>query len=70
MVYSVVSEGVLESSNSLEDEEETELLPQALVYRLCRQRIYGLLLLHNHDGNIRTKNTEINICQILKTQTA
>lgn len=50
MVYSVVSEGVLESSNSLEDEEETELLPQALVYRLCRQRIYGLLLLHNHDG--------------------
>ncbi|KAK7913382.1 hypothetical protein WMY93_013593 [Mugilogobius chulae] len=51
LVYSVVSEGVIECSNSLEDEDDTELLPQALVYRPCRQRIYGLLLLHDADGN-------------------
>lgn len=47
MVYSVVFEGTVECSNSLEDEEDTELLPQALVYKPCRQKIYGLLLLHN-----------------------
>ncbi|XP_055010265.1 constitutive coactivator of peroxisome proliferator-activated receptor gamma isoform X2 [Boleophthalmus pectinirostris] len=46
MVYSVVSEGMVECSNSLEDEEDTELLPQALVYKPCRQRMYGVLLLH------------------------
>ncbi|XP_028437824.1 constitutive coactivator of peroxisome proliferator-activated receptor gamma isoform X2 [Perca flavescens] len=51
MVYSVVFEGVTECSNTLEDEENTELLPQALVYKPCRQRIYGLLLLHGHDGS-------------------
>lgn len=50
MVYGVVCEGVLECSNTLEDEEDAELLPQALVYKLCRQNVYGLLLLHGHDG--------------------
>ncbi|KAM4602661.1 constitutive coactivator of peroxisome proliferator-activated receptor gamma isoform 1-T2 [Polymixia lowei] len=49
MVYGVLCEGVLECSNTMEDEEETELLPQALVYKPCRQRIYGLLLLSG-DG--------------------
>ncbi|XP_032374756.1 constitutive coactivator of peroxisome proliferator-activated receptor gamma isoform X2 [Etheostoma spectabile] len=49
MVYSVVFEGVIECSNTLEDKENAELLPQALVYKPCRQRIYGLLLLHGHD---------------------
>ncbi|KAM7406281.1 hypothetical protein PAMP_000669 [Pampus punctatissimus] len=52
MVYGVVCEGVIECSNSLEDEEDNELLPQALVYKLCRQHIYSLLLLHRHDGSI------------------
>ncbi|KAM9861381.1 constitutive coactivator of peroxisome proliferator-activated receptor gamma [Aulostomus maculatus] len=51
MVYGVVCEGVLECSNSLEDEEENELLPQALVYRPCRQHIYSLLLPNKHDGS-------------------
>ncbi|XP_030271468.1 constitutive coactivator of peroxisome proliferator-activated receptor gamma [Sparus aurata] len=51
MVYCVVWEGVTECSNTLEDEEDTELLPQALVYKPCRQLIYGLLLLQGHDGN-------------------
>uniref|UniRef100_A0A3B5AVJ2 Family with sequence similarity 120B n=1 Tax=Stegastes partitus TaxID=144197 RepID=A0A3B5AVJ2_9TELE len=50
MVYSVVCEGVTECSNTLEDEEDAELLPQALVYKPCRQRIYGLLLLRQ-DGS-------------------
>ncbi|KAM9366703.1 constitutive coactivator of peroxisome proliferator-activated receptor gamma [Symphorus nematophorus] len=51
MVYCVVCEGVTECSNTLEDEEDTELLPQALVFKPCRQLIYGLLLLHGQDGN-------------------
>lgn len=50
MVYSVLCEGVIECSNTLEDEEDTELLPQALVYKPCRQRIYGLLLFNGHEG--------------------
>ena len=44
MVYSVVFEGVVECSNTMEDEEDTELLPQALIYKTCRQRMYGVLL--------------------------
>lgn len=52
MVYSVVCAGVTECSNSLEDEEDEELLPQALVFKPCRQRIYGLLLLLGKDGTI------------------
>ncbi|XP_049421295.1 constitutive coactivator of peroxisome proliferator-activated receptor gamma [Epinephelus fuscoguttatus] len=51
MVYSVLCEGVIECSNTLEDEEDAELQPQALVYKPCRQRIYGLLLLQGHDGS-------------------
>ncbi|KAG7236015.1 hypothetical protein INR49_001413 [Caranx melampygus] len=49
MVHSVVCAGVTECSNTLEDEEDAELLPQALVYKPCRQHIYGLLL--GHDGS-------------------
>lgn len=44
MVYLVVCEGVIECSNTLEDEEDSELIPQALVYKPCRRNIYGLLL--------------------------
>ncbi|CAJ1048878.1 constitutive coactivator of peroxisome proliferator-activated receptor gamma [Xyrichtys novacula] len=51
MVYSIMCEGIIECSNTLEDEEDTELLPQALVLKPCRQRIYGLVLLHRHDGS-------------------
>ncbi|XP_038150562.1 constitutive coactivator of peroxisome proliferator-activated receptor gamma isoform X2 [Cyprinodon tularosa] len=51
MVYSVMCAGVTECSNSLEDEEDKELLPQALVYKLCRQRVYGLLLLLGKDDS-------------------
>ncbi|KAL6113241.1 fam120b [Pungitius sinensis] len=51
MVYSVVCQGVIDCSNTLEDEEDSELLPQALVYKPCRQRMYGLLLLRGHEGS-------------------
>uniref|UniRef100_A0A8C4ECK2 Constitutive coactivator of peroxisome proliferator-activated receptor gamma n=1 Tax=Dicentrarchus labrax TaxID=13489 RepID=A0A8C4ECK2_DICLA len=51
MVYGVVCDGVIQCSNTLEDEEDAELLPQALVYKPCRQHIYGLLLLHGQDGS-------------------
>jgi len=44
LVYSVVCEGVVECSNTMEDYEDTELLPQALAYKTCRQRTYGVLL--------------------------
>lgn len=50
MVYGVIWEEVIECSNTLEDEDDPELLPQALLYKLCRQRIYGLLLLNGEDG--------------------
>lgn len=50
MVYGVIWEGVIECSNTLEDEDDPELLPQALLYKLCRQLIYGLLLLNGEDG--------------------
>lgn len=52
MVHSVVCEGVTECSNTMEDEVDTELPPQAIVYKPCRQRIYGLLLLLGHNGKI------------------
>ncbi|XP_061132948.1 constitutive coactivator of peroxisome proliferator-activated receptor gamma isoform X1 [Syngnathus typhle] len=51
MVYNVLCEGVIECSNSLEDEEDRELLPQAVVFKSSRQRIYGLLLLNRHDDS-------------------
>ncbi|XP_077376110.1 constitutive coactivator of peroxisome proliferator-activated receptor gamma isoform X2 [Festucalex cinctus] len=51
MVYNVLCEGVIECSNSLEDEEDHELLPQAVVFKSSRQHIYGLLLLNRHDDS-------------------
>ncbi|XP_055363435.1 constitutive coactivator of peroxisome proliferator-activated receptor gamma isoform X2 [Betta splendens] len=51
MAYGVLCEGVIECSNTLEDEEDTELMPQALVYKPCRQKVYGVLLLLGHDGS-------------------
>ncbi|XP_077420629.1 constitutive coactivator of peroxisome proliferator-activated receptor gamma isoform X2 [Vanacampus margaritifer] len=51
MVYNVLCEGVIECSNSLEDEEDHELLPQAVVFKSSRQHIYGLLLLNRHNDS-------------------
>ncbi|XP_074846313.1 constitutive coactivator of peroxisome proliferator-activated receptor gamma isoform X2 [Carettochelys insculpta] len=44
MVYNVLSKGEIECSNTLEDEIDTELPGQALIYRPVRQHIYSLLL--------------------------
>ncbi|XP_043087813.1 constitutive coactivator of peroxisome proliferator-activated receptor gamma [Puntigrus tetrazona] len=44
LVYNVLYDGVVECSNTLEDEDEVELPPQAILYLPVRERIYGLLL--------------------------
>lgn len=67
MVYGVVCEGVVQCSNSLEDEEDNELLPQALVYKSCRQRIYSLLLLHGHDGRTADIHTHTQTSEDINT---
>lgn len=51
MVYCVLWEGMAECSNTLEDADDAELLPQALVFKPCRKHVYGLLLLNGHDGS-------------------
>ncbi|XP_067844703.1 constitutive coactivator of peroxisome proliferator-activated receptor gamma isoform X2 [Heptranchias perlo] len=43
-VYNVLNAGEVECSNTLEDELDTELPGQAIVYRPARQSIYGILL--------------------------
>lgn len=55
MVYCVLWEGTTECSNTLEDADDTELLPQALIFKPCRKHIYGLLLLNGHDGNTQNQ---------------
>ncbi|XP_067278700.1 constitutive coactivator of peroxisome proliferator-activated receptor gamma isoform X1 [Pseudorasbora parva] len=44
LIYNVLYDGVVECSNTLEDEDEVELPPQAVLYLPVRERIYGLLL--------------------------
>lgn len=44
LVYNVLYDGVVDCSNSLEDEDEVELPPQAVLYLPVRERIYGLIL--------------------------
>lgn len=55
MVYCVLWEGMAECSNTLEDADDAELLPQALVFKPCRKHVYGLLLLNGHDGNTQNQ---------------
>ncbi|XP_074982988.1 constitutive coactivator of peroxisome proliferator-activated receptor gamma isoform X11 [Caretta caretta] len=49
MVYNVLSNGEVECSNTLEDELDTELPGQALIYRPVRQHIYSVLLESGKD---------------------
>ncbi len=44
LLYNVLYDGVVDCSNTLEDENEVELPPQAVLYLPVRERIYGLLL--------------------------
>lgn len=44
MVYNVLYDVVLECSNTLEDREDAEITPQAIVFQPFRERIYGIQL--------------------------
>lgn len=43
-IFNILSKGEIECSNSLEDESDTEIPGQALIYRPARQHIYSILL--------------------------
>ncbi|NWI64778.1 F120B protein, partial [Todus mexicanus] len=43
-IFNVLSNGEMDCSNSLEDECDTEIAGQALIYRPARQHIYSVLL--------------------------
>ena len=44
MIYNVLHDGVVDCSNTLEDEEEVQLPPQAILYQPIREHIYSILL--------------------------
>ncbi|XP_069344052.1 constitutive coactivator of peroxisome proliferator-activated receptor gamma isoform X2 [Eulemur rufifrons] len=50
LVYSIMSSGEIECSNTLEDELDQALPSQAFIYRPVRQRVYSLLLGGYADG--------------------
>uniref|UniRef100_A0A8C5XI30 Constitutive coactivator of peroxisome proliferator-activated receptor gamma n=2 Tax=Microcebus murinus TaxID=30608 RepID=A0A8C5XI30_MICMU len=50
LVYSIMSSGEIECSNTLEDELDQALPSQAFIYRPIRQRVYSLLLGGCKDG--------------------
>lgn len=43
-IFNILSHGEIECSNSLEDDYDTEIPGQALIYRPARQHIYSILL--------------------------
>ncbi|XP_062428209.1 constitutive coactivator of peroxisome proliferator-activated receptor gamma isoform X2 [Rhea pennata] len=49
-IFNILSNGEIECSNSLEDECDTEIPGQALIYRPVRQHIYSVLLESGKDG--------------------
>ena len=49
-IFNILSNGELECSNSLEDDCDTEIPGQALIYRPARQHIYSVLLESKKDG--------------------
>ncbi|XP_025973007.1 constitutive coactivator of peroxisome proliferator-activated receptor gamma isoform X2 [Dromaius novaehollandiae] len=49
-IFNILSNGEIECSNSLEDECDTEIPGQALIYRPARQHIYSVLLESGKDG--------------------
>ncbi|KAM8809137.1 constitutive coactivator of peroxisome proliferator-activated receptor gamma [Eudromia elegans] len=50
VVFNILSNGVTECSNSLEDDCDTEIPGQALIFRPARQHIYSVLLEPAKDG--------------------
>ncbi|XP_025973012.1 constitutive coactivator of peroxisome proliferator-activated receptor gamma isoform X5 [Dromaius novaehollandiae] len=55
-IFNILSNGEIECSNSLEDECDTEIPGQALIYRPARQHIYSVLLESGKGGtpNLKT----------------
>ncbi|NXO65888.1 F120B protein, partial [Phainopepla nitens] len=49
-VFNILSHGVIDCSNSLEDDYDTEIPGQALIYRPARQHIYSILLESGKGG--------------------
>ncbi|XP_030904410.2 constitutive coactivator of peroxisome proliferator-activated receptor gamma isoform X3 [Melopsittacus undulatus] len=49
-IFNILSKGEIECSNSLEDESDTEIPGQALIYRPARQHIYSILLESGKGG--------------------
>ncbi|XP_057262963.1 constitutive coactivator of peroxisome proliferator-activated receptor gamma isoform X3 [Pezoporus wallicus] len=49
-IFNILSKGEIECSNSLEDESDTEIPGQALIYRPARQHIYSILLESREGG--------------------
>ncbi|XP_048661713.1 constitutive coactivator of peroxisome proliferator-activated receptor gamma isoform X3 [Marmota marmota marmota] len=60
LVYSIVSSGEIECSNTLEDELDQALPSQAFVYRPVRQRVYTLLLGSCRGGTPSLKSLWLN----------
>ncbi|NXB74229.1 F120B protein, partial [Donacobius atricapilla] len=49
-IFNILSHGEIECSNSLEDDFDTEIPGQALIYRPARQHIYSILLESEKGG--------------------
>ncbi|NWS24805.1 F120B protein, partial [Polioptila caerulea] len=49
-IFNILSHGEIECSNSLEDDLDTEIPGQALIYRPARQHIYSILLESGKGG--------------------
>ncbi|XP_065536428.1 constitutive coactivator of peroxisome proliferator-activated receptor gamma isoform X7 [Lathamus discolor] len=49
-IFNILSKGEIECSNSLEDESDTEIPGQALIYRPARQHVYSILLESGKGG--------------------
>ncbi|CAN8203721.1 unnamed protein product [Coccothraustes coccothraustes] len=49
-IFNILSHGEIECSNSLEDDYDTEIPGQALIYRPARQHIYSILLESGKGG--------------------
>uniref|UniRef100_A0A8C2Y6M1 Constitutive coactivator of peroxisome proliferator-activated receptor gamma n=1 Tax=Coturnix japonica TaxID=93934 RepID=A0A8C2Y6M1_COTJA len=56
VIFNILSNGVVECSNSLEDDCDTEIPGQSLIYRPARQHIYSVLLESEKGGtpNLKT----------------
>lgn len=60
VIFNILSNGVVECSNSLEDDCDTEIPGQSLIYRPARQHIYSVLL-ESEKGNVEAPFTTIQI---------